>query len=61
MVCERQSDGKMLYQNCCIAENIHKTKCHVDRSMLGKDKILELLQDAETQKIVWDMKGGVIQ
>ena len=47
--------GECWYQDCCVAENVHKTKCHVDKNFLGKVKILELLQDYETQRIVRDM------
>lgn len=47
--------GECWYQDCCVAENVYKTKCHVDKNFLGKDKVQELLQDSETQRIVQDM------
>lgn len=48
--------GRCWYADCCVAENVQKTKCHIDKNRIGKDKILQLLNDLETQRIVRDMK-----
>lgn len=44
--------GKCWCLDCCIAKNDHKTKCQVDKSMTGKDKMQALLQDCETQRVI---------
>ena len=47
--------GNCWYQDCCALENISKSFCSVSDNMLGKEKMMSLLTDDETQKIVKDM------
>lgn len=44
--------GDCWHQDCCVADNPGKVSCNVDRGMAGKNKIMQFLTDAETQRII---------
>lgn len=43
--------GDCWYKNCCVLGNPDKKRCHVDKNM-GRDKIMEILEDKEMQHII---------
>lgn len=46
------SMGGCWHLDCCVSEKKEKTRCKVEAGMSGQDKMLELLSDAETQRIL---------
>ena len=43
--------GDCWHKNCCALANSDKKRCHVDKNM-GRDKIMEILEDKEMQHII---------
>lgn len=44
--------GRCWHQDCCILENTSRIFCNVPDNMSGKDKMISLLTDDETQRII---------
>lgn len=55
-----QIKGKLMgacwYQDCCVSEHTHKTKCKVDERMSGDEKMREFFGDRATQNIIQMMQ-----
>lgn len=48
--------GRCWYENCCVLKRADYVKCNVPDGMLGSEKILSLIRDRETQRIVEGIK-----